>query len=217
MTNAEVERLRELFASEAGFESAEEAPDAERIWLALAGELPAEERKGVVEKVAANPEWAEAWRLAVELREASGVGRQARVLAWKPALRSRYLAAAATIVLALGLGWLWRDAFQTEQPVFRDTGRAPIESLVPAEQPLPRDRFVLRWSPGPEGSRYGLVVTTESLAPVASEVDLEVAEHQIPGEALRDLATGTRILWQVTERRPDGSEVVSATFVTAVE
>ena len=52
---------------------------------------------------------------------------------------------------------------QTPADTFRDAGSYVVESLVKTDETLPRDAFVLRWKPGPEGSRYQVSVTTEDL------------------------------------------------------
>ena len=42
--------------------------DLDRVWAAVAGELPADERRALVDRMATDPALAEAWRVAHALR-----------------------------------------------------------------------------------------------------------------------------------------------------
>jgi hypothetical protein len=46
---------------------------------------------------------------------------------------------------------------------------------------------------------------------------LELPEYQVPEEALAELASGERVLWQVTAILPDAQRVESDTFFAVVE
>ena len=69
---------------------------------------------------------------------------------------------------------------------FRASPAFVVESLVPADAALPRDAFRLRWTPGPEGSRYQVRVTTEDLQVLATAADLTAPEFV--GRACRAFA-----------------------------
>ena len=49
------------------------AADLDLIWRAVSGELPASERRELVDRTATDPALAEAWRAARELRHAAGM------------------------------------------------------------------------------------------------------------------------------------------------
>lgn len=201
-------------------------PAPQRIYDAARGALPPGEVREVVEHLAACPECAEAWRLAVALEEEARVaGEEA---AFRPSPRRPWylqpLRAAATVALALvAVAVVWTAVQQPEEaPVYRDAGRLEIRSLIPEGYVLPRDEAVLRWTPvpedDPEGTTYDLRVTTEDVfASVADAEGLEEARYSIPAEALEQLPPGTELLWRVEARLEDGRTVASPTFTTPVE
>src|SRR5262245_4599186 len=129
----------------------------ERVWLAVSGGLPPDERRELVERTAVDPRCAETWRIASEMWRAS----QARVAGGRevaaPGLTRRWtsgwLAMAATLFLVAAIGVV---SLLNRRPgdEFRASSGFVVESLVPADTALPRDAFRLRWTPGPEGSRY---------------------------------------------------------------
>jgi len=217
----EIERLRAAWrAGEAG-RSSPPCPAVEAIWEAAAGEASPTRVEGIVDHTIACGACAEAWRVAraiVAERRADGehVGATSEsAIGWSR--RWATLAAAAIIVVAAGVayqqGWFVRD----EPAVFRSgSDSTGVRSLVD-DSPLPRGRFVLSWTPGPEGSRYNVTVTTEDLVPIASASALEVTEFIVPEAALALLPSGATIVWQVETVAADGRRVQSAAFLTRVE
>jgi len=231
-TTKEIDALRRAFAAD----EPSEAPGAEcvddaRIWAAVHGELPIEEIHGVVEHLATCPACAQSWRFAMHLGDrpeaAEGdvpnrsFAARRSVRPWAPALRS--LAAAAVLVLAVGLGFhLLRD----EAP--RHRGAVPesetpaivpgptLESLLPAAESLPRESFVLRWSEV-EGAVYDLYVTTADLDEIVVARGLEGASYQVPQEVLAAVPTGVELYWRVEARQRDGDTLHSGTFIIRIE
>lgn len=223
------ERLVRAFEATEPFD--DEVPDEirERIWLAVSGALPPEARREVIDLTATNPSYAAAWRLAAELWDASGgalvVAPDADVPGgvgdahagdggvhwWSP----RWLGAAAAVVLgtALAVATLVNRPPAAE---YRDAGAARLESLVPAGAVLPRNAFRLRWSGAPDGARYQVRVTTETLDPVATAEGLTAPELVVEERALAAVPAGARLLWQVDAVLPDGTHVTSATFTVRV-
>ena len=189
--------------------------ELERVWRAVSGELPADERHEIVDRMATQPAVAEAWRIAHELRAAqlerleNGAERAAR--SWRPA----WIGLAALLVLSVGVGLLQLRRAPTD--TFRDTGRTVVEPLIASDAALPRDRFVLRWKPGPDGSRYQVRVTTDDLRVLTTATDLTAPELTVPPERLSDLAAGARVLWQVVVALPGGETASSETFVVRVQ
>ncbi|WP_375755435.1 hypothetical protein [Corallococcus exercitus] len=73
---AGVERLRTALRDD---DAQGEPVDADRVWLAVTNALPAEERREIVERVAADPAWAQAWRLAKAMSQAAAEAEKAPV------------------------------------------------------------------------------------------------------------------------------------------
>jgi hypothetical protein len=188
--------------------------DVERVWRAVSGDLPAAERRDVVDRMASEPAVADAWRVAHELRRAQMGGTPVDIgsspRSWTPA----WIGLAALLVLSVGVSLV---QFRTPADTLRDSGRYVIESLVASDATLPRDAFVLRWKPGPDGSRYQVRVTTEDLRVLTTAVDLTAPELKIPLERLSDVAPNTRVLWQVVVALPGGETVSSPTFVVRAQ
>lgn len=210
---SDIDRLRESYLASLRETSktAAEAPDAERIWDAVSGALPPEERRQIVDRVAVDPAWAESWRLASEVHGATA-GAGAPRSYWR---NHPLLAAAASIALVVGAGILAREVL-APAPVYRDLGGVSIESLVPENETIPREELVFRWTPLEPGARYDVTVTTEGLQVVSTARDLEAGEHRVPAERLSEIPSGAKLYWQVTARLPGGEEIRSRTFVTTI-
>jgi hypothetical protein len=187
-------------------------PPATDLWSALRGELSPESRRALVDHTSSCGACAEAWRLAADVnRDPISTQRP-----WTRTLAP--LAAAAALVLALGSGfWLWRAPGPVEAPGFRGGDAPVIRSLVREDAALPRQNFRLRWSPGPEGSRYDVRVTTDSLQVLAGGPRLAEPSYLVPEGALAPLPKDSKILWRVEAVLPDGERVASPTFVTRLE
>jgi hypothetical protein len=188
----------------------------DRIWLAVSGELPPEDRRELVDRMASNPASAEAWRVAHELWQASRAHTDVviapdRMMRWP----SNWLLAAATFAIAttIAVASLFNTPPADE---FRASSGYIVSSLVQAETPLPRDAFRLRWTPGPEGSRYRVRVTTEDLQVLATAAELTVAELVVQPAALARLSDGGSVFWQVDVMLPSGERITSPTFVARV-
>lgn len=187
--------------------------DLERVWSAVSGESPAEERRAVVEKVAQDASWAFAWRVAHELwtasRDAEGSRRTAS--RWS---NVGWGALAAGLIAAAGLGiWIGRAP---ARPVDRQGATDHIESLRPEGLALRRTGAVLRWK-GPPAATYDLRVSSEDLLHVHTASGLKEGEYLLPAEFLAPLPDGARILWQVEAHLPDGETLRSETFVMKLE
>jgi hypothetical protein len=210
-TGIDTERLRNAFLSAAGSPSVS-CPSADLVWEVVAGAHPAAVRRDVVDHVATCPACRRAWQLARELSDSP------------PAAIARSpwpIAAAAVVVLAAGLSMLLpralRDDASSGAPRFRADVGAVLGALPADGATLPRGEPTLRWTELEDGTLYDLDVTTADLAPVARATNLEVARYELPAEALASLPSGTRLLWRVQARRPDGSRTSSPTFESTLE
>jgi hypothetical protein len=208
-------RLREAFRALSETEGGGEV-DAQQVWRAVAGELPPEERLEVIDKVALEPGYAEAWRLATELFEASGGSIAAHTASRRRAQTfslSPYVLAAAAVLFVGFIGVLVSRNLAPREPVYRGELVAP---LAGAEESLPRDAFRLRWQ-APEGARFDVRVTTEDLRVLDTASGLTTPEHTVPAEMLEGLESGAKVFWQVEATLPDGSTIQSGTFITEVK
>ena len=213
------ERIAEAFRALEDTQGADVPEDLrERIWLAVSGALPPEERRELVERTATDPQCAETWRVASEMWRASqgaavdGAALTGLTTRWPP----RWLAAAAALFLVTAIGVVSLRN-QRSGDEFRASPSFVVESLVPADTALPRDAFRLRWTPGPEGSRYQLRVTTEDLQVLATAADLTAPEFVIESAVVARLPRGANVFWQVDVSLPNGERLTSSTFITRVE
>ena len=211
------ERLRAAFQSLGDTAHDPPAPeDMERIWRAASGELPPEERRELVDRMATESGLAESWRLAHELQRgvAPAQGADVRHGRW---WMQRWVAVAALVLLTVGIAVTVQRTRSGDGDTLRDSRRVQVESLVPADTALPRNAFRLRWTPGPEGSRYDVRVTTEDLRLLATAMDLIDPELVVDADALATLAPRSRVFWQVDMKSPAGETVASPTFIIRVE
>ena len=208
-----VDDIREALAeaAEAGLR-AEGCPETSRIWEAQAGTLSAFETRAVVEHTTRCPACAEVWRVAHGL----GVAEDDAVRRGRPWLRS-LLAAAAAIVIALGVWVIFPPRIEQAPPVMREGRIDPIRTLVDPGRPLPRDAFLLSWSAVSEGALYVVRVTTDSFEPVYTSDSLPRTDCVVPPSVLGHLAPGARLMWQVEAVRIDGRRITSDTFFSTLE
>jgi hypothetical protein len=210
------ERLRAAFRAREPSDGGGEHPSGDHLWSAVRGELPAAERRRIVDHTAACATCAEAWRVAVEMNP-QGIPAAA------PATRPRAampwlapLAAAAALAVALGAAFWPGRVAAPDGPGYRGGNPAEVQSLVADGEELPREDFRLRWSAGPEGSRYDLRVTSEALEVLVDASDLAETSYVVPPSALTPVPPGGRVLWRVEVVAPDATRTASRTFVARV-
>ena len=161
---------------------------------------------------------AAAWRVAREMARDSAAGAEVSPHrgAWRSA-RLRWGAAAALLIAAAALGVPFTGPWTTEPPVYRAQEGYRLAPAGEDGETLPRDSFVLLWTPGPAGSTYDVRVTSAELDLLARGSGLEQARFQVPEAALVELPSGARVFWQVTAHLPDGRRVDSASFLALIE
>ena len=208
---ADVARLRAALASLHGEEG--NPVDAGRIFDALHGDVTAQERRAMVDELIANPDAAEAWRLAQELAPPASA-RSAVPLdrgSWG------WWSAAAVALLVLGAAWQFANPWRSvEAPAYRSTEQRTIASLLPPGQALSRTTPVLRWT-SIEGARYHVTVLTPALEVIDEANDLSAPEYTLNADVLARLPPGAQLLWQVEARIAGEGGIVSPTFTVRVE
>jgi len=214
-------RLREAFASLTDVPGeGRRCPPAERIIDSADGRLDPDRNREVIRHIGECAACSTAWWLARETTERTGAMRVEEPSTGVRRVRSHWpaLAAAAVLVLAAGLvGYRMLFPSAPDEPVFRIQGDTWLSSALPNDQPVSREGCVLRWTAGPEGTTYDIMVTDEDLELLSTASGLPEPEHRIDPDFLSGLPPGAKILWQVTAHTPDGTRIRSATFTTAVE
>lgn len=196
----------------------ERCPAPDRLWESARATISRTEDRDVILHIAECSACAAAWKLARDLVGLSVVPepivtrpRRAR-WTWAP-----LAAAAALLAAVVGGGVYLLTSGPGVAPGFRAQHEDWLRPAAGMDAPLARERFVLRWTPGPDGSTYDVRVTTERLALLARVRRLERPEYQVPRASLEGVAHGGRVLWQVTAHLPDGRQTDSLTFVALVE
>lgn len=219
----QIETLQQAFTSMPAGERCEDCPDPGRLWAAVRLELPAEERRRIVQHLAVCTACAEDWRVTWKLsQEQQGTeapsngelipGPWTRIQeAWPQ------VAAAALVVLAVGTGgFVFHKAPESSFRGHSEQTAQQAEGVTPDGAVLPRDEFVLRW-PATEGAEYELLVMTESGVRLATKSGLRESEFRVPLEKLGEVPSGTQLHWHVTVFGGVERERVLGPFSTVIE
>ena len=187
---------------------------AERILKAALGEIAAEERRALADHAAVCGDCATVWRVAIEFTRQAGL----QVQAPRSTSGVRWLisvAAAAALILVAVVVERVREGDRLP-PVMRTAPENEVTALIEDGAALDRSSFTLRWSSGPDGSRYTVRVTGEDLSHLAGAAELTSPEFTIPEEALKALPPDALLFWQVETVLPGGRRALSRTFVARV-
>ena len=96
---------------------------------------------------------------------------------------------------------------------YRSADGQSLRSLLQTDASLPRDAFVLRWTPTAEpATTYRVVLTSEDLHPMADLGPLTATRVTVPATLLADSPAGARVLWRVEATLPGGRVESSHTF-----
>jgi hypothetical protein len=195
-----------------------ECPSSEVLARGASGELSHAERADFARHLASCENCAALVRLYPDVkawadRASSRPGTSSPSRSYRPAW---LLAAAAVVALGTGLVAVTRLR-PSESPSYRSGAAVELRSLLEPDRPLPRAAFRLRWTPGPAGSRYSVLVARENLAPIARAEGLTVPELLVEERLLADLPSGSNLIWKVRAISPGSSALASPTFVTTVE
>lgn len=195
-----------------------DCPEAERLVLSGRGELTPGDDEAVVLHIAECTACATAWRIAREVgpSRAPAIHPAAR----RPVIQRtwvRIAAAAAMLLVVSSAGLYWLGLDHNSPTVFRAQEDELLQSLLVEDEAMPKDRLILRWSAGPDGTVYDVVVTSDRMVPLSRGLGLDRSEFLVPDAELVGVASGSRVLWQVTARLPDGRRIESKTFFVRIE
>lgn len=185
-------------------------PEAELLAASAAGGLDAERQQSIAFHLASCADCVAEWRAAQALHAALADEARRRepgsaLAGVRRGVRPLWLAVAAGLCGLLLLPILLRAPQAT---VLRGGGPS---SLVTGEL-LPADECVLRWTPGPPGSRYGVEVRTDDGRLLAAAAGLRASEFRVPADALADLAPGSAVAWTLSMTLADGGRLPATTF-----
>lgn len=209
------ENLRQNFSAPVLTEAkGEQCPSADTIFDSAAGRLVREQNEQVLCHLVRCPSCSTAWRLARELNPAFQETPETK--------RHRkpwpgWLAAAAVLLIAAGLGIGYFAPWRLSPPSFRAQPDEWLHSALPAGACVSRRDCVLRWTAGPPGTRYDISLSTEDLDSLGGAAGLTSPQFRVDPANLKNLPAGARILWRVTAHIPDGRVISSRTFTTRLE
>jgi len=189
--------------------------DVELVQRAIEGELGDAELESLIDRLHFEPALAEAWRMAVVVRnELAGRSRFKR-----PAGMGRWFAVvglAATVVLAVAIPSLlhWRGE---RDSVMRESPRSSITSLIEDGAALPREAFDLAWRASGDHGVFRVHVLDSDLKVLHDEASVQNPELRVPAAALADLDPDSTVLWWVETTGPSDLRLRSPTFVQLVQ
>lgn len=195
--------------------SPEGCPDAEAILRAATGRARPAEVRAVAEHAMRCAGCAEDWRLARALAPAT-TAAQERPAAPRRAWHAPLLAAAALVIGVAGIGLVALRVPVQPDAAWRDATSTAIRSKLAESSALPRDRFLLVWTPGPPGTVYDIEVGTPSLQVLSRARALTSTVYLVPAERLTSIPAGGVVAWRVEATLPDGRRVASVTHLNQV-
>jgi len=220
--SASLARLRNAWLESTDAPDDRACLDPTWIWDAVHGRHAPESLERGLAHVAQCGACAEAWRLAHEMvtaeapapSRASSRGPAPAWTSWKV-----WLPAAAALVVFVGgtgydRGWFERTSPGGQGNVVR--GASPAIASTMGATGCDRSACTLMWSDAGAGARYDIRVTRADLEPVIATSGLTQTAFAIPAAALRTVAPGGDVFWQVDAVLPDGRRLSSPTFVLQV-
>jgi hypothetical protein len=193
----------------------EVCPQPDQLFDAASGDMELSQRERLIDHVSHCPECFEAWRIAMEVGARPIVAESERPFVGGAHIVRRRFSIAAS-VLAGVLFATYAILPQKPQETYR-SAQVSLEPRSLSASTLPRDEFVLRWTPGPQGSSYVVRLSTADLQPLLTREGLSRSQLVVPSSVLAPLADGAQLLWQVDIRTPDGRLASSQTFVVTLE
>jgi hypothetical protein len=205
--------LRQAFAADGAIQL--DCPDKDALWRLASGAADRVEAARIADHLPRCSSCVLALRLAHELGESPKPRVGAATSMGRVALIGAIVAVAASVLVWLGMRNVPRP--HDEPTIYRGaTPSADVLAPLDPDRALVSTDAVLRWSPGPKGTRYDVYVSSENLDEIATAQELDVAEFRVPADALA-ASRGAVVLWSVEARLPDGTLIVSSTWTTRVE
>lgn len=211
-----------LFRDEAA--TGDDAPAHPNVDALIAGDLAEDQARSLAEQALNDPDLALALRVAAAMdearREAAADEADApTTLADRAPRKPRTLAIAAVALAAAAAVFLIARP-RPPAPIDDDAVRTGVDKRIrpaPGLERLPKDAVELRWVGGPPGATYDVFVSTRALESVHQALDLSGAQTTVPASALRDIPSGSTLLWRVVAVTPDGRKIHSTAFEVVVE
>ncbi len=202
-----------------------QCPTAEQLWEARECELPEAQRLAVIDHVGVCGSCAADWRLGLNSVGETGASYTIAVAEPGPARWRPSLAAAAVLTLGVALlltqiggapGTIGADAPYAAEYRSTDAGQNQVVSNVDGVA-LPRNSFVLQWTPVSGAVHYSVRVATLDLEQLYIADNLADVALTVPAQALAGVGDGDVVTWQVTAQLSDGSSVRSQSFVALLD
>lgn len=222
MTSSD-ETLRRHFRVDRSTRDDRSCPRGEELWDAATGGARSEQLEAVLDHVAVCGACTEAWLLAKSLADETAPV-SAATAPTQPAQphttggRAGWavlIAVAAAFVLMVAWPTEVRPPVEVESTQYRASSHAMLEPLLADGAVVDASKDLeLRWQAVHQGP-YDVRVMTEALEPVAQGSGLEEPSFVVQASILEPLR-GTRLLWQVSLRQPDGSSLDSRTFTVVL-
>lgn len=213
--------LEQAFSTDEMDRAPGDCPSDEELWASASGELSQAANETVILHLAQCSECSSIWRLGREIlpedhlsgASVVSIEDRRRSSLWRRVLLP---AAAAAVLIGVGLSTgLFLKNDPTSTPVFRNQGNDYKILPSPEAKSLPRSACNLRWSSGPDGTRYDLIVTDGELEILSTVKGLNEPEYTVPQGQIP--ASTEELLWRVTAHLPDGGSVSSETFTTVID
>jgi len=189
--------------------------DSGKIWDLVEGRLKEQEVLDYADAAAEDPELAEAWHLALEIKRERE--RRRKVTPFRRLVSSRsFMALAAVLLVGISLPLLFHKT--SHQPLLRGSYSDEILNLLGETRALPRENFVLRWRDTSDHAvSCDLLLMGQDLQEVFSAEKLQSGKFRVDPEELMDLDGGETILWQLKCHRRNGEIQASKTWSIAIE
>jgi hypothetical protein len=196
-------------------EDGRHCPSDEAIFEAATGGADADQRRRVIEHIALCGACAQSWRLAAELEHARpGVARAEHRFGHNRRPGNLALAAAATVVAAIGIVWLLPQFDPGTPPPGNGSVLRGVEedrfNLAGPDVFRPGDGIVLSWRALEGAKEYRVSIFDEHLETLFAQT-VTTARLALPGDALDAAADGDTVYWFVQAEMADGSRHRSET------
>jgi len=193
-----------------GRHSGLERMDSGKIWDLVEGNLEEKEILEYADMAAEDPELAEAWHLALEIRRERE--HRKKLIPFRRHFSFRtFIALAAMLLVGVLIPLLFQKS--SDQPLLRGSNSEEIVNLLGDTAALPRDNFILRWrDTSDQAVSCDLLLMRQDLTEIISVQNLNSGEYRVNPEQMKDLDRGENLLWQLKCHRHNGEIHPSRTW-----